>query len=90
MRTHARLRILASKSMDIPRRLSVPIAQYEGETEAAPQDQSIYGSEQVTACRQSVKIPATLDMMVSSNFDLEREIAFDVGECFAGKSCPQG
>jgi HK97 family phage major capsid protein len=72
VRAHARLRLLTGKSMDIPRRRSVPLAQYEGETEAAPQDQSIYGSEQVTAYRQTVKIPATLDMMVSSAFDLEQ------------------
>jgi HK97 family phage major capsid protein len=101
VRAHARGRILVSKSLDLPRRLSVPLAQYEGETEAAPTDQSIYGSEQVTAYRQSVKIPATLEMMISSNFDLEREIAFDVGESFAqgeglnfvkgnGRKGPQG
>jgi HK97 family phage major capsid protein len=101
VRAHARVRILPGKTMDVPRRLSVPLAQYEGETETAPTDQSIYGSEQVTAYRQTVTVPATLDMMVSSAFDLEAEIAIDVGESFAqgeglnfvkgnGRKSPQG
>ena len=80
VRAHARLRVMYSKSMDIPRRLSVPIATYEGEAETGPTDQSIYGSEQVTAYRQTLTVPATLDMMVSSAFDLEQEIAYDVGQ----------
>ena len=80
VRAHARLRVMRGKTLDIPRRLSVPIATYEGEAETSPTDQSIYGSEQVTAYRQTVTIPATLDMMVSSAFDLEREIAYDVGQ----------
>jgi HK97 family phage major capsid protein len=101
VRAHAKVRTMPGKTMDVPRRLSVPLAQFEGETEAAPTDQSIYGSEQVTAYRQTVKVPATLDMMVSSAFDLEREIAGDVGESFAqgeglnfvsgnGRKSPQG
>ncbi len=101
IRAHARVRSSPSKTMDIPRRLAIPIAQFEGEAEAAPTDQSVYGSEQVTLYRQTVKIPATLDMMVSSAFDLEREIAADVGESFAqgegknfvngnGRKSPQG
>lgn len=80
VRAHARLRVMYSKTMDIPRRLSVPIATYEGEAETGPTDQSTYGSEQVTAYRQTLTVPATLDMMVSSAFDLEREIAYDVGQ----------
>ncbi len=69
--------------MDVPRRLSIPIAQFEGETETGPTDQSAYGSEQVTLYRQTCSIPATLDMLVSSAFDLEAELAQDVGESFA-------
>jgi hypothetical protein len=45
--------------MTIPRRLSAPIAQYEGEAETGASDQSIYGSEQVTCYRQTVTVPAT-------------------------------
>ena len=49
VRAHARVRVMYSKTMDIPRRLSVPIATYEGEAETGPTDQSTYGSEQITA-----------------------------------------
>jgi HK97 family phage major capsid protein len=101
VRAHARVRPIRGKTMDIPVRLSIPIAGFEGEGEAATTDQSTYGSEQVTAYRQTVKIPATLDMMMSSAFDLEMEIAMDVGESFAqgeglnflkgnGRKSPQG
>ena len=92
---------MRSKTLDIARRLSVPISTYEGEAETSPTDQSIYGSEQITAYRQTVTIPATLDMMVSSAFDLEQEIAFDVGQSLGqgeafnfvkgnGRKSPQG
>jgi HK97 family phage major capsid protein len=101
VRQHARVRTAAKKSMDLPVRLSLPLAQFEGEAETAPTDQSIYGSESVTCYRQTVKVPATLDMMVSSAFDLETEIASDTGESFAqgeglnfvkgnGRKSPQG
>lgn len=82
VRLFARVRTAPNKTMDIPRRLSIPTAAYEGEGETSPSDQSTYGSEQVTLYRQTVTVPATLDMMVSSAFDLEREIAADVGESF--------
>ena len=76
-------------------------ATFEGEGEEGTPDQSIYGREQVTCYRQDVTIPATLDMMVSSAFDLEREVALDVGESMAqgeglnfvkgsGRKGPQG
>lgn len=101
VRAFARTRTSPGKSMDIPRRLALLSAYYEGEAESSPLDQSIYGSEQVTLYRQTVTVPATLDMMVSSAFDLEREIASDVGESFgkgegsafingAGVKGPQG
>jgi HK97 family phage major capsid protein len=103
VRAFARVRQAPSKTMDIPRRLALLIALYEGEGEDLPAatTQSTYGTEQVTLFRQTVSVPATLDMMVSSAFDLEREIASDVGESFgkgealnfikgSGTKCPQG
>ena len=82
VRMFARVRQATSKTMEIPRRLAIPTAVYEGEGETSPTDQSQYGSEQVTLYRQTVTIPATLDMMISSAFNLEQEIAMDVGEAF--------
>lgn len=82
VRLFARVRQAPSKTMDVPRRLSLLAAYYEGEGETSPTDQSTYGQEQVTLYRQTVTVPATLDMMISSAFDLEREIASDVGESF--------
>lgn len=82
VRSFARVRVASSKTIEIPRRLSIPTASYEGEGEDSDTDQSTYGSEQVTLFRQTVTIPATLDMMISSAFNLEQEIAMDVGEAF--------
>lgn len=93
VRNFARVRVAPNKTMDIPVRLSIPAALYEGEGETAPSDQSTYGSEQITLYRQTIKVPATLDMMVSSAFDLEREIAADVSESMAigeGKNFVKG
>lgn len=93
VRMFARVRVAPNKTMDIPVRLSIPAALYEGEGETAPSDQSTYGSEQITLYRQTIKVPATLDMMVSSAFDLEREIASDVSESMAvgeGKNFVKG
>lgn len=82
VRLYARNRVAPSKTMDVPRRLALLAATFEGEAEQDDTSQSTYGSEQVTLYRQSVTVPATLDMMISSAFDLEREIASDVGESF--------
>lgn len=83
VRQFARVRTAVNKTMEIPRRHNIPSATFEGEGDAASDSQSTYGSEQITLWRQTVKVPATLDMMVSSAFDLEREIAADVGEAYA-------
>lgn len=82
VRLFARSRVAVNKTMDIPIRLALPVAYFEGEAEQDQQDQSTYGSEQITLYRQSITVPATLDMMVASAFDLEREISSDVGEAF--------
>lgn len=82
VRLFARSRVAPGKTMDIPIRLSLPVAYFEGEAEQDQTGQSGYGSETITLYRQSITVPATLDMMVSSAFDLEREISSDVGEAF--------
>lgn len=82
VRMFARNRVSPGKTMEIPKRLAIPTAYFEGEGEEDENGESQYGSETVTLYRQSITVPATLDMMVSSAFDLEREIAMDVGEAF--------
>lgn len=83
VRLYARQRVAAGKTMDIPRRLAILQATFEGEAQPASVDVSTYGSEQVTLYRQAVTVPATLDMQIGSPFDLEREISADVGEAYA-------
>ena len=80
VRLFARGRVAPGKTMDIPIRLALPTAYFEGENEQDETGNSTYGSETITLYRQSITVPATHDMMVSAAFDLEREISSDVGE----------
>ena len=63
VRAHARLRIMRSKTLDIARRLSVPIATYEGEAESSPD--------------RSVHLWKRADHRVSSNCDDTRHSGHD-------------
>ncbi len=83
VRQHARLRTMPGKTLDVPRRLNHINASFEGEAETGEDDESLYGSEQVTAYRQTVTVPVTEDMLISAAVDMEREIVSDVAEAFA-------
>ena len=83
VRSVARVKTVGKKTLEIPTRTSIPVAQYEGEAATAPESTSTYGSESLTAYRQTVTIPFTMDMMLDSNFDIEAEIMQDVSEAFA-------
>lgn len=83
VRSIARVRTISSKSLQMPVRKSIPEANYEGEAEKGGDDASKYGSEMVTAYRQTVTIPITMDMLMDSAFNMEAEIMGDAGEAFA-------
>lgn len=83
VRLYARGRVAPGKSMSIPRRGNLLLAYYEGEAEQGEQSESQYISETVTLFRQTITVPATLDLMLVSPFDIEREIANDVAESMA-------
>lgn len=86
VRGFARNRPMASKTMEIPRRSKTPGttgAPFEGELEEGESGISTYVQEQVTAYRQTWTVPASNDMLISSAFDVEREIVSDVYEHFA-------
>ncbi len=83
IRTIARVRPIASKSLNIPTRTSIPVATYEGEGAQNSNSQSAYGSETLTAYRLTHNIPITRDMLMDASFDMEREILNDSAEAFA-------
>lgn len=83
IRQIARVRTIGKKTIEIPKRTSIPVALYEGEEEAAPVSQSAYGNETLTAHRLAVEIQYTRDLLMDSAFDLEAEISSDVAEAFA-------
>lgn len=83
IRSVARVRTMSVKTLEIPVRTSIPTATFEGEAENDTKDTSAYGSESVTAFRQSVTVPATMDLINDSAFNIESEISMDVATSFA-------
>jgi HK97 family phage major capsid protein len=83
IRSIARVRTIASKSMEMAVRNTIPTATYEGEAETGADSASTYNSETVTPYRQTHTTPITRDMLMDAGFDMESEIASDSGEAFA-------
>jgi HK97 family phage major capsid protein len=83
VRAIARVRTIASKSLEIPVRDTIPTSTYEGEAEAGGDSQSTYQNETVTPFRQTVTIPITQDMLQDAAFDMQAEIFTDSQESFA-------
>jgi len=83
VRTVARVKSVGKKTLEIPVRTGIPTATYEGEAATSRRDTSTYGNETLTAYRQTVTVPYTMDQLMDSNFSLESEINQDVSEAFA-------
>lgn len=83
IRTVARVRTMGVKTLEIPVRTSIPVATFEGEAEQGGDDTSAYSSESVTAFRQTVTVPATMDLINDAAFNIESEISMDVATSFA-------
>ena len=85
IRQIARVRTIASKSMEMPVRATIPEATFEGEAEEGDESNSTYESETVTAFRLTYTAPITQDMLMNAAFDMESEISSDAAEAFAQK-----
>lgn len=83
IRSIARVRTIASKSLEVPIRATIPSATFEGEAEAGGDDTSTYNTETLTAFRQTFTSPITMDMLMDAAFDMESEIMQDAAEAFA-------
>lgn len=83
IRSVARVRSTGSKTLVIPIRNTIPVAQYEGEAEEGPESTSTYEAETITPYRQTFTVPITQDMLQDSAFDMESEISQDSAEAFA-------
>lgn len=85
VRAIARTMTVGKIVSQIPKRDTIPTAEYEGESDQNTQSQSGYGNETLTCFRLSVTVPYTEDLLMDSQFDLESEINRDVAEAFAQK-----
>lgn len=83
IRSVARVRTIAAKSLEIPGRSSIPVATYEGEAEAGDDSTSNYRNETLTTFRQTFTSPITMDMLMDAAFNMESEIMSDASEAFA-------
>lgn len=83
IRSVARVRTIASKSLEMPIRTAIPAAAYEGEAETGGDSASTYGNESLTTFRQTFTVPITMDMLMDSAFSMESEIMGDAAEAFA-------
>lgn len=83
IRSFARVRTTSKKDLTIPVRTDIPAAKYVGETEESPESEDKFDSETLTAYRQTVTLPVTLDLLQFSNYNVESEFAQDVAMAFA-------
>lgn len=83
IRSVARVRTIAAKSLEIPVRASIPTATYEGEAESGDDSTSGYENETLTTFRQTFTSPITMDMLMDAAFNMESEIMQDASEAFA-------
>lgn len=83
IRSIARVRTIGSKSLSVPVRDTIPASAYEGEAELGTDDTATYQNETLTAFRQTVTIPITMDMLMDSSFNMESEMMSDGAESFA-------
>lgn len=83
IRSIARVRPIGAKSLVIATRTGIPVATYEGEAAAGSNSQATYGSETLTAFRQTHTTPITRDMLMDSAFNMESEIMDDAALAFA-------
>ncbi len=84
VRALSRVRAMSGvKTLNIPIRVGIPTATYEGEREATPQTESTYNNKQMTAHRQSVVTESTWDILSFAGFDMENELTADAITAFA-------
>lgn len=83
IRSIARVRPTGTKSLIVVVRDTIPVAQFEGETEEGPLSASTYQTERLDTWRLEHTTPVTLDALMNSEFDLEAEIMADGRLAFA-------
>lgn len=84
VRSLSRVRPLSGvKTLNIPIRVGIPTASFEGEKEVTPKTESTYNVKQMTAHRQSIVTESTWDILGFAGFDMENELTVDAITGFA-------
>lgn len=83
MRQHARVRTTNNRSINAPTRTGTPKSEFVGEGKAPAKSQSAYGLDIIHTHIHAATVEVSQEDLEDSGFDLEGEIAMDVGEQFA-------
>ncbi len=83
VRSIARVRTTASKSLDVPKRSAIPTATFEGEADSGANSEATYELQSLTPFRQTFSTQVTQDMIQDSAFDIESEMGSDAALAFA-------
>lgn len=83
IRQLANVMTVSKKTIEMPKRTSVPIAEFEGELEESPIGQPAYANEQLTAHRLAITVQITRDLLMDAGYDFESNLNADIAEAFA-------
>lgn len=83
VRSIARVRTTSGKTMELPVRATIPLAEYEGETETGTDSTSTYENETTTPFRLTFSTGITQDQLMDAAFNMDSEIVTDAQEAFA-------
>lgn len=83
VRSVARIITTTSKDLEIPKRETLVSGGWVGECETAAASNSTYGIEKIPVNKMMVYTDVSFEMLKDSAFNIEAEIASDVGEDFA-------
>lgn len=83
VRQYAKVRPTNSKSITIPKRQTLPNAEWIGEGGTSNASNSTYGQEEIACNTLRANVEVTIEMLNDSAFNIESEIMSDVVEQFA-------
>jgi HK97 family phage major capsid protein len=86
MRSISRVRTLSGKSLDVPKRNTIPTATWEGETETGANSESTYELQSLVPYRLTFSTQITQDQLMNAAFDMEAEMGSDAALAFASKA----
>jgi len=83
IRSLARVKSIVKSSTKIRRRETLPTAFWVGERKETTKSNATYGLRELTPKKLGASADVTLELLLSSDFDMKSEVSADVAEAFA-------